>query len=65
MPKVANHLSYRILDVSSVKELARRWHPQEFKMAPQKLSIHRAHFDIKESIEELRFYKKNIFKPFR
>ena len=62
MPKFMNHLHYRIVDVSTIKELSRRWYPEEFAMAPRKKMSHRALDDIKESIEELRYYRKKLFK---
>ncbi|PVD19900.1 hypothetical protein C0Q70_20394 [Pomacea canaliculata] len=62
MPQIANHLHYRTVDVSSVKELCRRWFPEEFKKAPKKKETHRALEDIKESIQELQFYRQSIFK---
>ncbi|MEE6484613.1 hypothetical protein FKM82_013943 [Ascaphus truei] len=62
MPQFMRHLHYRIVDVSTVKELCRRWHPEEYKLAPKKEASHRALDDIQESIKELRFYRENIFK---
>ncbi|XP_027234853.2 oligoribonuclease, mitochondrial [Penaeus vannamei] len=62
MPKLMKHLHYRIVDVSTVKELCRRWYPEEFSSAPSKKVAHRALDDIKESIEELKYYKSAIFK---
>ncbi|XP_046390532.1 oligoribonuclease [Ischnura elegans] len=61
-PKVDDYLHYRILDVSSVKELCRWWFPNEYHKAPQKSFSHRALDDIRQSVEELRYYKKSIFK---
>ncbi|CAG8529305.1 11870_t:CDS:2 [Gigaspora rosea] len=61
MPEVVDWLHYRIVDVSSIKELCRRWYPSIFETAPKKKSTHRALDDIKESINELKFYKKHIF----
>ncbi|MBM3691547.1 MAG: oligoribonuclease [Actinobacteria bacterium] len=63
MPRVDNHLHYRLLDVSSVKEIARRWYPRVYFGTPAKVGNHRALSDIKESIEELRFYRELIFLP--
>ncbi|CAJ0586723.1 unnamed protein product, partial [Mesorhabditis spiculigera] len=63
MPRLNEHLHYRIVDVSSVKELTRRWYPQEYRDAPEKKGTHRALDDIRESIEELKFYRSNVFKP--
>ncbi|KAG7163240.1 oligoribonuclease, mitochondrial-like [Homarus americanus] len=62
MPKLMKHLHYRIVDVSTVKELCRRWYPEDFTAAPSKKVSHRALDDIKESIEELKYYKSSIFK---
>ncbi|XP_022087878.1 oligoribonuclease, mitochondrial-like isoform X2 [Acanthaster planci] len=62
MPQFMNHLHYRIVDVSSVKELCRRWYPGQFENAPQKKAAHRALDDIMESIDELKFYRTTIFK---
>ncbi|KAG0729114.1 Oligoribonuclease, mitochondrial [Chionoecetes opilio] len=62
MPKLMKHLHYRIVDVSTVKELCRRWYPEEFSSAPAKKVSHRALEDIKESISELAHYKSSIFK---
>lgn len=62
MPQFMDHLHYRIVDVSTVKELCRRWYPEVYKQVPQKKENHRALDDIKESIVELQFYKKMIFK---
>ncbi|XP_071446357.1 probable oligoribonuclease [Hetaerina americana] len=62
-PKVHDYLHYRIVDVSSIKELARWWFPDEYSNIPEKTFTHRALEDIKQSIEELRYYKKSIFKP--
>lgn len=62
MPQFMHHLHYRIIDVSTVKELCRRWFPEEFKQSPQKKASHRALDDIQESIKELKFYRANIFR---
>ncbi|KAJ1359374.1 Oligoribonuclease, mitochondrial [Parelaphostrongylus tenuis] len=61
MPRLDKHLHYRIVDVSTIKELAARWYPKEFKKAPLKRQTHRALDDIRESIEELRYYRSSIF----
>ncbi|CAG8455042.1 10177_t:CDS:2 [Dentiscutata heterogama] len=61
MPEMVDWLHYRIIDVSSIKELCRRWYPSIFETVPKKNSNHRALEDIKESIDELKFYKKHIF----
>ena len=63
MPKVDAHLHYRLLDVSSVKEIVRRWYPRVYFGTPAKVGNHRALSDIKESIEELRFYRELVFQP--
>ena len=57
MPELVEHLHYRIIDVSSVKELARRWYPRAYFHSPQKHGGHRALADILESIDELRYYR--------
>jgi len=62
MPDFIQHLHYRIVDVSTIKELCRRWYPREFSEAPKKGLAHRALDDIQESIKELQYYKKTIFK---
>lgn len=62
MPRLSNHLHYRIVDVSTVKELCRRWYPDAFQNAPKKAQAHRALGDIKESIKEMQYYRKSIFK---
>ncbi|KAM4727158.1 small fragment nuclease [Anableps anableps] len=62
MPQFMYHLHYRIIDVSTIKELCRRWFPEEFRMAPHKSATHRASDDIKESIKELQYYRACIFK---
>lgn len=56
-------LHYRIVDVSSIKELSRRWFPRAYYQAPAKLGNHRALADIQESIEELRYYREAVFVP--
>ncbi|XP_054611214.1 small fragment nuclease [Dunckerocampus dactyliophorus] len=62
MPQFMRHLHYRIIDVSTIKELCRRWFPVEYKMAPHKKATHRALEDIRESIKELQYYRASIFK---
>jgi oligoribonuclease len=61
MPRVDAHLHYRSVDVSSIKELAKRWFPRAYFNAPAKAGGHRAHADILESIRELDYYRKAIF----
>ena len=63
MQKLHDHLHYRTVDVSSIKELARRWYPKVYFNAPKKTGNHRALGDIKDSIEELRYYRDSIFIP--
>jgi len=63
MPDLESHLHYRIIDVSSIKELALRWYPRAFFASPQKAGGHRALADIRESIAELRYYREAIFVP--
>ncbi|XP_034082659.1 small fragment nuclease isoform X2 [Gymnodraco acuticeps] len=63
MPQFMFHLHYRIIDVSTIKELCRRWYPKEYKIVPHKKAAHRALDDIQESIKELKFYRANVFKP--
>ena len=63
MPDLESHLHYRIIDVSSIKELARRWYPRVYFASPEKRGGHRALADIKESIEELRYYREALFVP--
>lgn len=62
MPKLVQYLHYRIVDVSTVKELCRRWYPDVYKRAPRKALSHTAMSDIRESLEELKYYKKHLFK---
>lgn len=61
MPELSAHLHYRIIDVSSIKELARRWYPRAYFNAPIKGGGHRALADIAESIDELRYYRAILF----
>jgi oligoribonuclease len=61
MPRVDNHLHYRSVDVSSIKELSRRWFPRVYFNAPAKDGGHRALADILESIRELDYYRKAVF----
>jgi len=62
LPDIDNHLHYRSIDVSSIKELCRRWYPNEYKDRPGKKEGHRALADIHESIAELAHYRTAIFK---
>jgi oligoribonuclease len=63
LPEIDDYLHYRSVDVSSVKELARRWYPKVLSGAPQKTNTHRALDDIRESVAELRYYREAVFKP--
>ena len=63
MPELESHLHYRIVDVSSIKELARRWYPRIYFASPSKSGGHRALADIQESIEELKYYREVLFVP--
>jgi oligoribonuclease len=63
MPELDAHLHYRLVDVSSVKELARRWYPRAYFNSPEKRGNHRALGDIRESIAELRYYRDAVFVP--
>jgi oligoribonuclease len=62
LPEIESHLHYRSIDVSSLKELCRRWYPEPFKARPEKTEGHRALADIAASIDELRYYRETIFK---
>jgi oligoribonuclease len=61
MPELDNFLHYRMVDVSSIKELARRWYPRAYFASPEKHGGHRALADIRESIRELRYYREAVF----
>jgi len=64
MPKLNEYLHYRTIDVSSIKELARRWHPKTYFASPAKTGNHRALGDIQDSIAELAYYRTELFvKP--
>lgn len=63
MAELEAWLHYRIVDVSSIKELTRRWYPRAYFAAPAKAGNHRALADIAESIDELRYYRKAVFVP--
>ncbi|SBV27596.1 oligoribonuclease [Micromonospora krabiensis] len=63
MPRLDNHLHYRMIDVSSIKELCRRWYPRVYFGQPAKGLAHRALADIRESIRELEYYRRTIFVP--
>ena len=61
MPELEAHLHYRIIDVSSIKELSHRWFPRAYYNSPTKVGGHRALADIRESIAELRYYREAVF----
>jgi oligoribonuclease len=61
MPKLAELFHYRIVDVSSVGELCRRWFPAEFARQPKKDNCHTAMQDVRESIQQLKFYQQHVF----
>ena len=63
LPEIEDYLHYRSVDVSTVKELCRRWHPEVYRTAPEKKGGHRALQDIRESVAELAFYRTAIFTP--
>ncbi|MDX3074704.1 oligoribonuclease [Streptomyces sp. NPDC088354] len=63
MQTLEQYMHYRIVDVSSIKELARRWYPRAYFASPEKNGNHRALADIRESIAELRYYREAVFVP--
>src|ERR1700758_5765472 len=63
MPELDAFLHYRMVDVSSIKELARRWYPRAYFASPEKHGGHRALADIRESIRELQYYREAVFVP--
>src|SRR5688572_17481631 len=63
LPEMEEHLHYRSVDVSTIKELTRRWYPGALEATPRKATAHRALDDIRESIDELRWYRDHVFKP--
>jgi oligoribonuclease len=63
MPELDEWLHYRMVDVSSIKELARRWYPRAYFASPKKDGGHRALADIRESVLELRYYREAVFVP--
>ena len=63
MPALDEHLHYRMIDVSSIKELAKRWYPRVYQSQPAKGLAHRALADILESVQELQFYRQTLFVP--
>jgi oligoribonuclease len=62
LPDVDRFFHYRSIDVSTVKELARRWYPDAYAAAPDKTGAHRALDDIRESVKELRHYRDTVFR---
>ncbi|MDP1820587.1 MAG: oligoribonuclease [Acidimicrobiales bacterium] len=63
LPDIEAHLHYRSVDVSTIKELTRRWYPGALDAVPRKATAHRALDDIRESIAELRWYREHVFRP--
>ena len=63
LPEIDRYLHYRCVDVSTVKELARRWYPESLAAVPKKAGSHRALGDILESVAELRYYRQSVFRP--
>jgi oligoribonuclease len=63
LPTLDDYLHYRSIDVSSLKELCRRWYPDAYKRRPGKAESHRALADVRESINELRYYREAILRP--
>jgi oligoribonuclease len=63
LPEIDQYLHYRSIDVSSLKELCRRWYPEVYRGRPSKKEAHRALDDIRESVSELRYYREKIFVP--
>jgi oligoribonuclease len=63
LPEIEEYLHYRSVDVSTIKELTRRWYPGALEAVPRKATAHRALDDIRESIEELRWYREHVFRP--
>ena len=63
LPDIEQYLHYRSVDVSTVKELCRRWYPEILAKAPEKAGGHRALDDIRESVAELQYYRSTVFRP--
>jgi oligoribonuclease len=61
LPAIEDHLHYRCVDVSTIKELARRWYPSLDNVRPFKIGAHRALDDIRDSVRELQFYRERVF----
>ncbi len=62
MPQLMEHLHYRIIDVSTIKELGSRWYPEQYEGRPAKTGNHRALGDIQDSIDELKYYRESMFR---
>ncbi len=62
LPEIDSHLHYRCIDVSTIKELARRWYPEALSGSPKKAGAHRALGDVLESVAELRYYRETVFR---
>lgn len=62
MPRITEYAHYRVIDVSTISELCRRWYPRDHFKAPRKQNAHTALSDIRESINQLQYYKRSIFK---
>ena len=63
LPDIEDYLHYRSIDVSTIKELSRRWYPETLAKAPTKAGGHRAMDDIRESVAELRYWREAVFRP--
>ncbi len=63
LPEIEEYLHYRSIDVSTVKELGRRWYPEDYAGLGKSSSAHRAMDDIKESVEELKYWRERVFRP--
>jgi len=63
LPEIEEYLHYRSIDVSTVKELGRRWYPEDYSGLGKGSSAHRAMDDIKESVEELKYWRERVFRP--
>jgi len=63
LPEIEEYLHYRSIDVSTIKELARRWYPADLAAFDRKSSAHRAMDDIRESVDELRYWREKVFRP--
>jgi oligoribonuclease len=64
-PQFHGHFHYRNVDVSTLKELIRRWYPDQYSKAPKKKFAHRVIQDIRDSIDELKYYRESVFKDVR